>query len=69
MKDKTLVLNNVRIVPGCAATLPQFYFPLGKPDDSKSTICDESLTQVTTVFKRFERGVPKEEFGAVAKVV
>ncbi|KAJ7369525.1 Serine/threonine-protein phosphatase 2A regulatory subunit B'' subunit alpha [Desmophyllum pertusum] len=29
MKDKQLVLNNVRIFAGCAAHLPPFYFPLG----------------------------------------
>lgn len=68
MKDKTLVLNNVRIVPGCAAKLPQFYFPLGKPDDSNSALYDDKLSEVTKVFQRFDGSVPNGEFGAVAKV-
>ncbi|KAK2566527.1 Serine/threonine-protein phosphatase 2A regulatory subunit B'' subunit beta [Acropora cervicornis] len=67
MKDKTLVLNNVRIVPGCAAKLPQFYFPLGKPDDSNSALYDDKLSEVTKVFQRFDGSVPNGEFGAVAK--
>lgn len=68
MKDKTLVLNNVRIVPGCAAKLPQFYFPLGKPDDSNSALYDDKLSEVTKVFQRLDGSVPNGEFGAVAKV-
>ena len=66
MKDKALVLNNVRIFPGCASNLPQFHFPLGKPEDS--TVTEDALIKVTKIFKLYERGVPKEEFGAVAKV-
>lgn len=65
MKDKALVLNNVGIFPGCAANLPQFYFPLGKPEDS--TPGENALSKVTKTFERFEGNVPKEEFGAVAK--
>ena len=66
MKDKALVLNNVRIFPGCAAHLPQFHFPLGRPEDS--TVCENALSKVTNIFKLFEGGIPKEEFGAVTKV-
>lgn len=65
MKDKALVLNNVRIFPGCAAHLPQFHFPLGRPEDS--TVCENALSKVTNIFKLFEGGIPKEEFGAVTK--
>lgn len=67
MKDKALVLNNVGIFPGCAANLPQFHFPLGKPEDS--TPGENALSKVTKTFERFEGSVPKEEFGAVAKVL
>lgn len=67
MKDKQLVLNNVRIVPGCAAKLAPFYFPLGKPEDS--TKCEVTLEKVARIFKLYEHGIPKEEFGAVVKVL
>ena len=67
MKDKQLVLNNVRIVPGCAAKLAPFYFPLGKPEDS--TKCEVTLVKVAKIFKLYEHGIPKEEFGAVVKVL
>ena len=67
MKDKQLVLNNVRIFAGCAAHLAPFYFPLGKPEDS--TKCEVTLEKVAKIFKIFEHGIPKEEFGAVAKVL
>lgn len=66
MKDKQLVLNNVRIFAGCAASLAPFYFPLGKPEDS--TKCEVTLERVAKIFQLYERGIPKEEFGAVAKV-
>ena len=66
MKDKALILNNVRIFPGCAANLPRFHFPFGKPDDS--TVCEDALRKVAKIFNLFEGGIPKEEFGAVAKV-
>ncbi|XP_073255527.1 serine/threonine-protein phosphatase 2A regulatory subunit B'' subunit beta-like [Porites lutea] len=65
MKDKSLVLNNVRIFPGCASSLPQFYFPLGRPEDS--TVCDNALDKVKKIFQLSEEGLSKEEFGAVAK--
>ncbi|KAM7431836.1 Serine/threonine-protein phosphatase 2A regulatory subunit B'' subunit alpha [Porites harrisoni] len=65
MKDKSLVLNNVRIFPGCAASLPQFYFPLGRPEDS--TVCENALDKVKKIFQLSEEGLSKEEFGAVAK--
>ena len=67
MKDKSLVLNNVRIFPGCAASLPQFYFPLGRPEDS--TVCENALDKVKKIFQLSEEGLSKEEFGAVAKVI
>lgn len=68
MKDKQLVLNNVRIFAGCAAHLPPFYFPLGKPAED-STKSEVTLDKVAKIFKLFEDGIPKEEFGAVAKVL
>ena len=67
MKDKQLVLNNVRIFAGCAASVAPFYFPFGKPEDS--TNCEVTLERVAKIFKLYERGIPKEEFGAVAKVL
>jgi len=66
MKDKQLVLNNVRIFAGCAAQLAPFYFPLGKPEDS--TKCEVTLEKVGRIFKLYDHGIPKEEFGAVVKV-
>ena len=66
MKDKHLILNNVRIFQGCAAHLPQFHFPLGKPEDSTS--CEITLSKVAQIFKLYKSGIPKEEFGPVAKV-
>lgn len=65
MKDKHLILNNVRIFQGCAAHLPQFHFPLGKPEDSTS--CEIALSKVAQIFKLYKSGIPKEEFGPVAK--
>lgn len=67
MKDKALVLNNVRIFPGCAANLPPFHFPLGKPENSSA--CENALSKVTKIFNLFEGGIPKEEFGTIAKVL
>lgn len=65
MKDKQLVLNNVRIFAGCAAQLAPFYFPLGKPEDSAK--CEVTLEKVARIFKLYKHGIPKEEFGAVVK--
>lgn len=67
MKEKSFLLNNVRIFPGCAASLPQFHFPLGRPEDS--TVCENALDKVKKIFQLSEEGLPKEEFGAVAKVI
>ena len=57
---------NERIFQGCAAHLPQFHFPLGKPEDSTS--CEITLSKVAQIFKLYKSGIPKEEFGPVAKV-
>ena len=67
MKENELFLNDTKITPGCAANLPPFYFPNGKPQQSADS--DVIFKKVAQVFKVFNDGkITRNQFSAVTKV-
>lgn len=69
MKEGHLVLNDITISPGCASTMPQFYFPFGKPKNPSAPNSELLFKKISQVFNVFDAGkAGKEHFGAVTKV-
>lgn len=60
--------GSIKISPGCAAKIPKFFFPYGKPPSSSAEL-DLTIKKVTQVFNVFEEGkVTRSQFAAVTKV-
>jgi hypothetical protein len=60
--------GSIKIIPGCAARIPTFYFPYGQPPSSSSE-SDLTYKKIAQVFGIFDEGkVTKAQFVAVTKV-